>query len=227
MLNYPNVTHNRLEASNHLTITYDRTFNGKPLYYHKGGLILDRLEEIDRVLNDALNQYPKLCVAHFNVRLPSDFGGDYLAVFAHFFRILESETNELCKDKYTGRTYRYQQTVIRYIWAKTNESTSKHHHLILLFDRDLFQSLGTGREGWGRFLYKKVRNTWDRVVEAYYRQPCSGLGYSPTNEGFELLSDAEVFPLQLNEFFYRISRLAKPITNLNDHRNKSFGYSHD
>ncbi|WP_422398793.1 YagK/YfjJ domain-containing protein, partial [Vibrio aestuarianus] len=141
--------------------------------------------------------------------------------------ILESETNELCKDKYTGRTYRYQQTVIRYIWAKANESTSKHHHLILLFDRDLFQSLGTGREGWGRFLYKKVRNTWDRVVEAYYGQSCSGLAYCPTNEGFELFFDTESFPLQLNEFFYRISRLAKPIANRNDHFNKSFGCSHD
>ncbi|MEH0370182.1 YagK/YfjJ domain-containing protein, partial [Vibrio mimicus] len=53
------------------------------------------------------------------------------------------------------------------------------------------------------------------------------LAYSPTNEGFELLSDAEVFPLQLNEFFYRISRLAKPIANQNAHPNKSFGCSHD
>ncbi|EGR0011921.1 inovirus-type Gp2 protein, partial [Vibrio cholerae] len=61
----------------------------------------------------------------------------------------------------------------------------------------------------------------------YYSQPCSGLAYSPTNEGFELLSDAQVFPLQLNEFFYRISRLAKPTANRNAHPNKSFGCSHD
>lgn len=65
------------------------------------------------------------------------------------------------------------------------------------------------------------------MVEAYYNQPCSGLGYSPTNEGFELMSDAEVFPLQLNEVFYRISRLAKPIASQNYHWNKSFGCSHD
>ncbi|HAS4907857.1 TPA: inovirus Gp2 family protein, partial [Vibrio cholerae] len=183
--------------------------------------------EIDRVLTEALNQYPRIFAVHINLNLPSDFGEDYLTVFAHFFRILESATNELCKDKYTDRTYRYQQTVIRYIWAKESKSTSKHHHLILLFDRDLFQNLGTGREGWGRFLYKKVRKTWDRVVEAYYRQPCSGLAYSPTNEGFELFSDTESFPLQLNEFFYRISRLAKPTANRNAHPNKSFGCSHD
>ncbi|WP_116869966.1 inovirus Gp2 family protein [Vibrio splendidus] len=209
------------------TITHNRIFNGKPLYYFEDGLVLEYLEEIDRVLTEALSQYPRIFAVHINLNLPSDFGEDYLAVFAHFFRILESETNEICKDKYTSRTYRYQQTVIRYISAKANESTSKHHHLILLFDRDLFQNLGSGREGWGRFLYKKVRKTWDRVVEANYRQPCSGLAYSPSNEGFELLSDAEMFPLQLNEFFYRISRLAKPIANRNDHLNKSFGCSHD
>ena len=191
MLNYPNVTHNRLEASNHLTITHDRTFNGKPLYYFENGLVVEYLENIDRVLTEALNQYPRVYAVHINLNLPSDLGNDYLMVFAQFFRILESETNELCKDKYTGRTYQYQQTAIRYIWAKANESTSKHHHLILLFDRDLFQTFGTGREGGGRFLYKKVMNTWDSVVEAYYIQPCSRLSYSPTNEGFELFSDTE------------------------------------
>ncbi|RZQ03505.1 inovirus Gp2 family protein [Vibrio vulnificus] len=224
MLNQLNVA----LTPNHLTITHDRTFNGKPLYYHKDGLVLEHLEDIDRVLTETLNQYPRIYAVHINLNLPSDFEGDYLAVFAHFFRILESETNELCKDKYTGRTYQNPQTVIRYIWTEASVSTSDHHHhLILLFDRDLFQNLGTGREGWGRFLYKKVRKTWDRVVEASYSQSCSGLAYSPTNEGFELLSDAQVFPLQLNEFFYRISRLAKPIANRNDHRNKSFGCSHD
>ncbi|MDE1224931.1 inovirus Gp2 family protein [Vibrio aestuarianus] len=217
-----NVAHQRAH-----TITHDRTFNGKPLYYFEDGLVLEYLEEIDRVLTEALNKYPRIYAVHINLNLPSDFGGDYLTVFAHFFRILESETNELCKDKYTDRTYRYQQTVIRYIWTKASESTSDHHHLILLFDRDLFQNLGTGREGWGRFLYKKVRKAWDSVVEAYYRQPCSGLGYSPTNEGFELLSDAEVFPLQLNEVFYRISRLAKPTTKHDDNRSTSFGCSHN
>ncbi|MBF4254807.1 inovirus Gp2 family protein [Vibrio anguillarum] len=222
-----NVTHSRSDALNHLTITHNRTFNGKPLYYFEDGLVLEYLEEIDRVLTEALNQYPRVYAVHINLNLPSDLGNDYLAVFAHFFRILESETNELCRDKYTDRTYQYQQTVIRYIWAKASESTSEHHHLMLLFDRVLFQSFGTGREGWGRFLYKKVRKTWDRGVEANYSQPCSGLAYSPTNEGFELFSDTETFPLQLNEFFYRISRLAKPIANRNDHHNKSFGCSHN
>ncbi|HAV1357154.1 TPA: inovirus Gp2 family protein [Vibrio parahaemolyticus] len=223
MIHQINVAHQRVH-----TITHDRTFNGKPLYYFEDGLVLEYLEEIDRVLTEALNQYPRIFAVHINLNLPSDFGGDYLTVFAHFFRILESETNELCKDKYTGRTYQNPQTVIRYIWTEASVSTSDHHHhLILLFDRDLFQNLGTGREGWGRFLYKKVRKTWDRVVEAYYSQPCSGLAYSPTNEGFELFSDTESFPLQLNEFFYRISRLAKPVPKSDDNRNKSFGCSHD
>lgn len=150
MIHQLNVAHQRAH-----TITYDRTFNGKPLYYHKDGLVLEYLEEIDRVLTEALNQYPRIYAVHINLNLPSDFGEDYLAVFAHFFRILESETNELCRDKYTDRTYQYQQTVIRYIWAKASESTSQHHHLILLFDRDLFQNFGTGREGGGTFSLQK------------------------------------------------------------------------
>ncbi len=96
-----NVTHSRSDALNYLTITHDRTFNGKPLYYFEDGLVLEYLEKIDRVLNEALNQYPRIYAVHINLNLPSDFEGYYLAVFAHFFRILESETNELCKDKNT------------------------------------------------------------------------------------------------------------------------------
>ncbi|CSC00063.1 Uncharacterised protein [Vibrio cholerae] len=53
------------------------------------------------MLTEALNQYPRIFAVHINLNLPSDFGEDYLTVFAHFFRILESATNELCKDKYT------------------------------------------------------------------------------------------------------------------------------
>lgn len=150
MIHQINVAHQRVH-----TITHDRTFNGKPLYYFEDGLVLEYLEEIDRVLTEALSQYPRIFAVHIHLNLPNDFGGDYLTVFAHFFRILESETNELCKDKYTDRTYRYQQTVIRYIWTTASESTSKHHHLILLFDRDLFQKLGIGREGGGVFSTKK------------------------------------------------------------------------
>jgi len=224
MPNQLNITHGHPEASNHLTVTHDRTFNGKPLYYHEDGLILEYLEDIDQVLAEALNQYPRLFAVHLHLNLPSHFRGDYLTVFARFFRTLELETNELCKDKFTNNTYQYQQTVIRFIWAKECGSTSQYH-LILLFDRELFHSLGTGRDGWGRFLFKKVRKTWDRVLEAYYRQRCSGLAYSPTNEGFELFSDTEMFPLQLNEFFYRMSRLAKPITKHDDNRSTSFGCS--
>ncbi len=141
-----NVAHQRAH-----TITHDRTFNGKPLYYFEDGLVLEYLEEIDRVLKEALNQYPRIYAVHINLNLPSDFEGDYLTVFAQFFRILESETNELCN---TDRTYRYQQTVIRYIWTKASESTSDHHHLILLFDRDL-SKLRCWSRGLGAFSLQK------------------------------------------------------------------------
>ncbi len=52
MIHQLNEAHQRVH-----TITHDRTFNGKPLYYHKDGLVLEYLEEIDRVLTEALNQY--------------------------------------------------------------------------------------------------------------------------------------------------------------------------
>ncbi|EGQ7891850.1 inovirus Gp2 family protein [Vibrio parahaemolyticus] len=225
MPNHISVAHSRLEASNHLTITHDRTFNGKPLYYHKDGLVLEYLEGIDRVLTEALGQYPKLCVAHFTVRLPSDFDGDHSEVFSRFFRTLESETNELCLMKYRRRPHQYHQTVIRHVWFKACESTSRYH-LVLFFDKRLYLCLGKRGDGRSRYL-SRVSKAWDRAVEADHGRRCLGLAYSPADDVYELLKGDEAFPLQLNELFYRISRLAKPASLKGENRSMSFGCSHD
>lgn len=66
MIHQLNEAHQRVH-----TITHDRTFNGKPLYYHKDGLVLEYLEEIERVLTEALNQYPRIFAVHINLNLPS------------------------------------------------------------------------------------------------------------------------------------------------------------
>jgi hypothetical protein len=78
-------------------------------------------------------EYSRLTVAHLDLRFPSNFGGNHSEVFRRFFRSLSSETNELCFKKNKHRSHQYHQTVIRYMWAKKNESNS-HHHLILFFD---------------------------------------------------------------------------------------------
>ena len=200
----------RAHTSKYLTITQDRTFNGKPLYYHKDGLVLEYLEGIDRVLAEALGQYPKLCVAHFTVRLPSDFDGDHSEVFSRFFRTLELETNELCLMRYRRKPHRYHQTVIRHVWFKACESTSLYH-LVLFFDKRLYLCLGKRGEGRSRYL-SRVRKAWDRAVEEVHGRRFSGLAYSPSDDVYELLKGDEAFPLQLNELFYRLSRLAKPVS---------------
>ncbi|MCG9578655.1 inovirus Gp2 family protein [Vibrio tubiashii] len=218
MLNHPNVARNRL-----VTITHDRTFNGKPLYYHKDGLVLEHLEGIVRVLSEALSQYPKLCVAHFTVRLTSDFDGDHSEVFRRFFRTLESKTNKLCLLKYRRRPHQYHQTVIRHVWVKGDESTS-HCHLVLFFEKRLYLCLGKSGGERSRYL-SRVRKAWDRAVETSCGRRCLGLAYSPADDVYELQKGDEAFLLQLNELFYRISRLAKPTTEHADNRN--FGCSHD
>jgi len=225
MPNQLNATHNRSNASNHLTITHDRMFNGKPLYYHKDGLVLEYLEDIDRVLTEALCQYPKLCAAHFNVRLPSDFDGNHSEVFSRFFRTLELETNELCLLKYRRRPHQYHQTVIRHVWVKGGESTSQCH-LVLFFEKRLYLCLGKSGGESSRYL-SRARKAWDRAVEEDHGRRCSGLAYSPSDDVYELLKGDEAFPLQLNELFYRMSRLAKPVPLSDENRSMSFGCSHD
>ncbi len=127
--------------------------------------------------------------------------------------------------KYRRRPHQYHQTVIRHVWFKVDESTSQYH-LVLFFDKRLYLCLGKSGGERSRYL-SRVRKAWGRAVETSYGRSCLGLAYSPADDVYELLKGAEAFLLQLNELFYRISRLAKPIANRNDHFNKSFGCSHD
>ncbi|HGP6976657.1 TPA: inovirus-type Gp2 protein, partial [Vibrio cholerae O1] len=77
--------------SKNLTITHESTFNGNKVYIDKEGLVVEYLEGIESVLENALEQYARLFIVRVDLNLPTDFRGDDSAVMTRFFRSLKSQ----------------------------------------------------------------------------------------------------------------------------------------
>lgn len=61
--------------SKNLTITHESTFNGNKVYIDKEGLVVEYLEGIESVLENALEQYARLFIVRVDLNLPTDFRG--------------------------------------------------------------------------------------------------------------------------------------------------------
>ncbi len=154
--------------SKNLTITHESTFNGNKVYIDKEGLVVEYLEGIESVLEKALEQYARLFIVRVDLNLPTDFRGDDSAVMTRFFRSLKSQVAAYRRRSARLNRKPYRETTIRYVWAKEcDTSTSSHYHVALIFDRNIFRSLGDFGE-YQQSLANRIRNAWKRSVEAMY-----------------------------------------------------------
>lgn len=129
--------------SKNLTITHESTFNGNKIYIDKEGLVIEYLEGIESVLEKALEQYARVFIVRVDLNLPTDFRGDDSAVMTRFFRSLKSQVAAYRRRSARLNRKLYRETTIRYVWAKEcDTSTSSHYHVALIFDRNVFRSLG-------------------------------------------------------------------------------------
>ncbi len=154
--------------SKNLTITHESTFNGNKVYIDKEGLVVEYLEGIESVLEKALEQYARLFIIRVDLNLPTDFRGDDSAVITRFFRSLKSQIAAYRRRSARLNRKPYRETTIRYVWVKEcDTSTSSHYHVALIFDRNIFRSLGDFGE-YQQSLANRIRNAWKRSVEASY-----------------------------------------------------------
>lgn len=129
--------------SKNLTITHESTFNGNKVYIDKEGLVVEYLEGIESVLENALEQYARLFIVRVDLNLPTDFRGDDSAVMTRFFRSLKSQVAAYRRRSARLNRKPYRETTIRYVWAKEcDTSTSSHYHVALIFDRNIFALWG-------------------------------------------------------------------------------------
>ncbi|RBM27973.1 inovirus Gp2 family protein [Vibrio tarriae] len=212
--------------SKNLTITHESTFNGNKVYIDKEGLVVEYLEGIESVLEKALEQYARLFIVRVDLNLPTDFRGDDSAVMTRFFRSLKSQVAAYRRRSARLNRKPYRETTIRYVWAKEcDTSTSSHYHVALIFDRNVFRSLGDFGE-YQQSLANRIRNAWKRSVEAMYSGKEKPAIHFSKQGQYHLLRNSEEFGEVFQSVFYRLSYLAKRRTKHFGKRMNNFGHSH-
>ncbi|NOI78807.1 inovirus Gp2 family protein [Vibrio coralliilyticus] len=211
--------------SKNLTITHEPTFNGNKIYIDKEGLVVEYLEGIESVLEKALEQYARLFIARVDLNLPTDFRGDDSAVMTRFFRSLKSQIAAYRRRSARLNGKPYRETTIRYVWAKEcDTSTSSHYHVALIFDRNVFRSLGDFGE-YQQSLANRIRNAWKRSVDAIYAGKEKPAIHFSKQGQYHLLRNSEEFEAVFQSVFYRLSYLAKRRTKHFGKRMNNFDHS--
>ncbi|MFH0266174.1 inovirus Gp2 family protein [Vibrio rumoiensis] len=211
--------------SKNLTITHEPTFNGNKVYIDKEGLVVEYLEGIDSVLEKALEQYARLFIVRVDLNLPTDFRGDDSAVMTRFFQSLKSQIAAYRRRSARLNGKPYRETTIRYVWAKEcDTSTSSHYHVALIFDRNVFRSLGDFGE-YQQSLANRIRNAWKRSVDAIYSGKEKPAIHFSKQGQYHLLRNSEEFEEVFQSVFYRLSYLAKRRTKHFGKRMNNFDHS--
>ncbi|HHX8308471.1 TPA: inovirus Gp2 family protein [Vibrio alginolyticus] len=211
--------------SKNLTITHEPTFNGNKVYIDKEGLVVEYLEGIDSVLEKALEQYARLFIVRVDLNLPTDFRGDDSAVMTRFFRSLKSQIAAYRRRSARLNGKPYRETTIRYVWAKEcDSSSSSHYHVALIFDRNVFRSLGDFGE-YQQSLANRIRNAWKRSVDAIYSGKEKPAIHFSKQGQYHLLRNSEEFEAVFQSVFYRLSYLAKRRTKHFGKRMNNFDHS--
>lgn len=207
-----------------LSLHIGSTFQDWPVQTDKGPFIQQYLSRLQKTIQCALTQYPRVFAFRFDLRFP---GGVQLPDFVYtnqvIERFMESFKAKIAHNRSQARQLnKYaHDSKVRYVWAREQGQHDKpHYHLAILLNRDAFTALGKfeiGRD-----------NIFNRLVEAW----ASALGLSvEAVRGLVELPRNPCYHLNLGElggqaeFFHRASYLCKAATKVFGDGSHGFGAS--
>lgn len=210
----------RLQQNKNESRYIDQSYKGLHVYADKGPLVLKYLEDIFRVIECALSDWPKVFAFRFDLHLPkgsSDWPEDVMSRFvqsfeAKIYAYLRRHGIPLsaCKPKL--------------FWAKERDSVDNpHFHCFVLLDGDLFCSSDViYNDGWS--LKKCVESAWASALKMSL-DDSGGLARFLPNGDYEVDRDEEDFLQQITNLFYRASYLAKEATKQYGNSKRTFSRS--
>lgn len=177
-----------------------------------GPLIEEYLSRIQKVTELALAQHPRTFAFRIDLRYPVDYVGadvESNQIIERFIASLQAKLNHNRNKARQVNPYAHKN-VLRYVWCREYGEKSNykpHYHMVIFLNNDAFCTLGSFRS--------KRSNMFNRLKEAW----ASALGRPVQNAGalVEFPSDASWLlinndTLAMQDFFYRVSYLAKEQT---------------
>jgi hypothetical protein len=214
----------RHPENSNLTLCREEHFIGWPVQVSKGPFVRSYLNNLNRVIQRALDDCPRIFAFRFDLRFPADLDlPDHLYTNEVIDRFLESFKAKIRHNRLkAGMSRKYiHDTKVRYVWAREFGCSGKpHYHVLILLNRDAFNALGKFEPG--------RDNIFNRLVEAWASalrisvEGRNGLVHIPDNPTYHLCRGDE---LEQRELFYRASYLCKASTKAYGDGQHGFGHS--
>lgn len=239
----------RAKNNTNLTLNQCSDFNGYPVITHRGPLVVEYLQQIDKTILNALTEHPRTLAVRVDLHFPLDkayqemlshptpysdlsaldmpyqepayMGTD---VISRFFASHKAQIeHDLENKKKAGK--RGLSCTVRYVWAKERKfvSNNPHYHLLILFNRDTYNCLGN--------YHSEDINMAKRIVKAWASatglpiEEVYPLVHFPERSIYHINSKLDNFQKNLRDLFYRASYLAKIDTKEYLNGTRHFGSS--
>ena len=218
----------RFSENRNLRLYSAATFQGLPIMVEKGPFILGYLEALNRTINLALDQYPRVIAFRVDLRLSRLMGFTDDALSNRVIsRFIESSKAKIEHNRDKAREqYKYAHDCrVRYVWAREVGCGGRpHYHLLILLNRDAYYTVGRLQPQRPNMI-SRMQEAWASALKCEVEQ-VRGLVHIPPNAEFRV--DRNVRPGnvdQLPELFRRASYLCKAATKRYGDGSHGFGCS--
>lgn len=208
-----------------LHLVRGRSYHGLPLLSSRGIFIIEYLDRLIRVMNQACEEHPQTLAIRVELRLPILWLDLNLVrwdrLFKRFIQSLRERisSDQRRKQRSSGRSH---PCTVRYVWARERSDEDRdHYHVLLLVNQEACRNLGSLDEG-EVSLGNMIRAAWASALELDY-QDGKGYVHFPRNCCYFINGKGD--RTSYEEVFRRSSYLCKARTKVYDGSHQSFGYS--
>jgi hypothetical protein len=195
-----------------------------------------QLNRIEQTIDKALDEYPRVLAVRVELHMPvcrplcdmlieDDYARTDAAAISRFNASLNAKIKHYeLKQKKAGK--RVRETLSRIVWAREFCPTNnkKHYHVLLLLNRDAFNSLGSF-EGNGGTLLRLIREAWMSAVNLIYPKNRE-LVKIPDNPCYYINAKDGKQSKAYRELIFRSSYLAKEKSKCFTDGRRNFGCSY-
>lgn len=214
----------RHPGNSNLMLCCEDHYLGLPIQVSKGPFVRSYLYSLNRVIQRALDDCPRVFAFRFDLRFPAAIDlPDYLYTNRVMDRFLESFKAKIKHNRFkAGSSGKYiHDTKVRYVWAREIGFLGKpHYHVLILLNRDAFTTLGNFEPGRDN-MFNRLVTAWASALSLSFDE-CNGLVHIPDKPDYRLHKDDEQ---GLQELFYRVSYLCKSATKAYGDGQHGFGAS--
>ncbi|MBK1801921.1 inovirus Gp2 family protein, partial [Pseudomonas aeruginosa] len=206
-----------------LHLHYGDTFEGFPIQSEVGPFIREYLSDLQRTIDLALAEYPRVLAYRVDLRLPQ---GVELPDFAYtnqvISRFFESFTKKIQyhQERVAERGYS-RGCKVRYVWSREiGQGGRQHYHLLILLNRDAYYTLGLLSSERVNMI-SRIEESWASALGLLMSE-VDGLVHIPENPTYRIdrhprmrkvaWSEHKVLVDELPDLFYRASYLCKKAT---------------